>query len=52
MTLIDRIRALDPALLAQRDTQAVTDALNADETAKEFVEYWITDRGLVRGSER
>lgn len=47
MSLLSKIQALSPELLAQKNTQAITDALNADQTFTEVVEYWITDRGMV-----
>ncbi len=46
MSLLSKIQALSPELLAQKNTQAITDALNADTTRTEIVEYWLTDRGM------
>ena len=47
MTIHDEILAVcSPELLAQHNTQAITDALNASGRT-EVVEYWLTDRGLV-----
>ena len=46
MTLLDEITLkVPPALLATRDTQAITDALNVGRTSVQ--EHWLTDRGLA-----
>lgn len=46
MTLFDEIQALDPALLASRDYQAIADAINAARPPVLSL-YTIGERGII-----